>query len=368
MSRWLPVTLLLLAALVTPVSAQKPTTEAPARPAPPAPATMGDVDVATAAATLAKGGSTAERMAAAKRLGTSRNPRALQSLVAALKDENRDVRWAAIEALGELGDRRAVPPLVEYLEKPEAYRWARRLIASALGVIGDRAGVPPLVKLLEDPDPFVRRLAALALVTIGEPSGIARVRSLLRDTTDPTLATVRREYARAEEQRWQAVKRSPAPAPALPASRALRPHEWAGIKVGAARLADVRSVLGKPVQDAPDFALYTGERLLSALRVDSVVLNADSKGVIESIFVFPVWGTVERDVRALLGTGAVGTYGDYLKASGRTAYGAGTRAGGKLHYLPPETVTETYPAMGMLVVYDAAEAGPDRLVKLIIVH
>jgi hypothetical protein len=357
--------IVLLLALATPAAAQAP---APARPAPATVATMADVDVATTIATLAKGGTTAERMAAAKRLGASRSPRAYEPLVAALKDDNRDVRWAAIEALGELGDRRAVAPLVEYLDKPEAYRWARRLIASALGTIGDPAAVPPLVKLLEDADPFVRRLAALALVRIGEPSGVARVRALLADTSDPTLTTVRREYARAEEQRWQTVKRSPAPAPALPPSRALRPREWAGIRVGAARLADVRSVLGKPVQEAPDFVLYTGERLLSALRVDSIVLNADVNGVIESIFVFPVWGTVERDVRALLGNGAVGTYSDYLKASGRTAYGAGTRAGGKLHYLPPETVTETYAAMGMLVVYDAAEAGQDRLVKLIIVH
>jgi HEAT repeat protein/PBS lyase HEAT-like repeat-containing protein len=336
--------------------------ESPAAPAPGA--------MAADLETLARGTDTGARLAAAARLGASRDPRALEALITALGDANRDVRWAAIETLGEIGDRRAVPPLLEYLKKPEAYRWGKRLAASALGAIGDPAAVDALGELLRDDDAFVRRLAALALVRIGDPGGTARVAALLEGPADDTLPTVRRELARAEEQRRRKAAQTavtrPATAPAPPAT--LRPHEWAGVRVGVTRLADVREALGTPLQQAPDFLLYRGERFVSPLRVDSVVLNADARGIVESVFVFPLWGTLDRDVRSLLGQGVVGSYADYLKTSGRAVIGAGTRAEGKLHYLPPEALTEAYAQMGMLVVYDGGESAPDKLVKLIIVH
>ena len=55
----------------------------------------------------------------------------------------------AAGALGELGDRRAVPALIEALGdryKDEAFRAATR----ALGDIGDREAVPALVRVLEE--------------------------------------------------------------------------------------------------------------------------------------------------------------------------------------------------------------------------
>jgi hypothetical protein len=74
-------------------------------------------------------------------------------------------------------------------------------------------------------------------------------------------------------------------------------------------------------------------------------------------------------VRALLGLGKTTTYGEFLALSGRTRHGAGTRADGKLHYLPPEAIVESYPEMGVLVVYDSTDsAASNRLVKLLIIY
>lgn len=324
-------------------------------------------DISGAVELLARGKDTQVRMAAAKQLGGSRNRRALEPLVAALADANRDVRWAAVEALGELGDRRAVPALIEYVKKPEAYRWGKRLVAGALAAIGDPSAVQPLLGLLDDEDPFVRRIAAMALVRIGDPAGVPRVAELAKETGDPTLASVRRELARFEESRRRQVTRirPPEVAASLPP---LRPREWGGFKIGVTRQAEVRQGLGSPLQDAPEFALYRGERLAGPLRADSVVVNADTTGLVDSIFIFPAWGTTDRDVRAVLGRGTLTTYGEFLRSTGKTVAGAGTRADTKLHYVPPQTLTEAYPQMGMLVVYDGGEPAPDRLVKLIIVH
>jgi HEAT repeat protein len=323
-------------------------------------------DVASLAATLAKGDRTEARMEAAKRLGASRDPRALAPLVAALLDPKRDVRWVAVEALGELGDPRAVPALLEYLKKPDAYRWAKRLVASALGAIGSPTGADALVTMLRDEDPFVRRLAALALLRIGEPAGVAAVKTLTADATDPTLGSVRREMARLEERRTREAVPAAATTAAVPVRAPLLAHEWAGFHVGRTTFREIRERLGEPLQESPDFLLYRGDRVSGPMRVDSVVLNADASGLLESIFVFPAWGTMDRDVRAVLGPGRVMPYSEFLKTSGRTAYGAGTKAGGKLHYLPPDAVTEAYADMGLLVVYD--DGAVERLVKLIIVH
>lgn len=326
-------------------------------------------DLAPAIETMTKGTDTAARMEAAKALGASRDARALEALVKALEDPSRDVRWAAVEALGELGDRRAVPPILDYLKRVEAYRWGKRLAAAALGAIGDPRAVEPLVALLEDDDPFVRRAAALALLRLEDPRGLAKVTDLLKDQSDATLGTVRREMARFEAER-SGRPAAPVIARAQASGTApLRPREWAGLRVGVTPITEVRRRLGEPLQQTAEFVLYGGDRVAAPLKADSVVVNTGAGGVIESIFVFPVWGTMDRDIRALLGPGKLMPYAEFLKATGRTAQGAGTNAGGKLHYLPPDAATESFAEMGMLAVYDAADpAARERLVKLLIVY
>lgn len=121
------------------------------------------------------------RMDAAIKLGQAKNPQYLQVLTDALKDSNKAIRWTAAEALWDLGDKRAVRPLIEYLEKGEAYEWGKVITMSALASFKDPQAVNPLIKVLESPNPFLRRSAAVALFTIGDEGAIPALIELLKD-------------------------------------------------------------------------------------------------------------------------------------------------------------------------------------------
>ena len=66
----------------------------------------------------------------------------LKQHIAALKDEDSEVRWNAAKALGKIGDA-AVAPLIAALKDgdPEV----RGNAAKALGEIGDKRAVDPLL-------------------------------------------------------------------------------------------------------------------------------------------------------------------------------------------------------------------------------
>ena len=59
----------------------------------------------------------------------------IECLIAALKDKDSNVREAAAEALGELGDKRAVKPLLTALKKDKDSN-VRDAAAKALGKLG----------------------------------------------------------------------------------------------------------------------------------------------------------------------------------------------------------------------------------------
>ena len=121
------------------------------------------------------------RMEAAMTLGQAKNPKYLQFLTEALKDSNKAIRWTAAEALWEMGDKKAVPALIEYLEKGEAYEWGKVVTMNALASLKDPQAVEPLIRVLESPNPFLRRSAAVALFTIGDARAIPPLIELLKD-------------------------------------------------------------------------------------------------------------------------------------------------------------------------------------------
>ena len=84
------------------------------------------------------------RFNAARALGEIRDPRALESLLDLLRDQNRTVRLAAARALGFIKDERAVEPLSHALG--DRTRMVRNYIAWALGEIGDERAVSALQK------------------------------------------------------------------------------------------------------------------------------------------------------------------------------------------------------------------------------
>lgn len=85
-----------------------------------------------------------------------------ESLVRALQyKKDAKVRAAAARALGDFGDRRAVELLITAIRDPDKdVRWSA---VSALGDIGDRSAVEPLITAIRDPDWDVRDFAAHAL-------------------------------------------------------------------------------------------------------------------------------------------------------------------------------------------------------------
>ena len=136
------------------------------------------------------------RKAAANTLGQIGDARAVEPLIAALKDEywsvcqaaagalvkigvpavepliavlrwDKDVRQgqAAAGALGQIGDARAVEPLIAALK--EEIRSVRRDAATALGQIGDARAVEPLIAALKDQDMYTCEAAAEALDNLG---------------------------------------------------------------------------------------------------------------------------------------------------------------------------------------------------------
>jgi HEAT repeats len=84
------------------------------------------------------------RFNAARALGEIRDPRAVESLLDLLRDQNRTVRLAAARALGFLKDARAVEPLTHTLG--DRARMVRNYVAWALGEIGDERAIPALQK------------------------------------------------------------------------------------------------------------------------------------------------------------------------------------------------------------------------------
>lgn len=104
-------------------------------------------------------------------LGRIGDSRAVEPLIAALKDENNEVRFSAAIALGDIKDPRAIEPLIAILKgepliatlKDDDDGDVRRSAAWALGKIGDLRAVEPLIAALKDEDVYVRKSAKEAL-------------------------------------------------------------------------------------------------------------------------------------------------------------------------------------------------------------
>ena len=71
----------------------------------------------------------------------------LSLFIELLKSPSANVREHAASALGELGNRQAVPALIEALKDEEAV--VREHVASALGKLGDKRAVEPLQEALQ---------------------------------------------------------------------------------------------------------------------------------------------------------------------------------------------------------------------------
>jgi len=123
------------------------------------------------------------QQAAAKALGQLGDTRAVEPLIAALhEDRNSNVRQAAAEALGQLGDTRAVEPLIAALRHPIPVLYVQQAAAKALGQLGDTRATDPLVDTaLRDRDLDVRQAATTALKRLRDARAVEPLIDALRD-------------------------------------------------------------------------------------------------------------------------------------------------------------------------------------------
>lgn len=104
------------------------------------------------------------RAMSAKAIAHLKNTSAVTPLLYCLnnKEEHYRVRLACADALGKLGDRYAVAPLIEVVtDQNERSVYVKESAACALGLIGDVRAVEPLVNILDNSKGLLNRFTFL---------------------------------------------------------------------------------------------------------------------------------------------------------------------------------------------------------------
>jgi bilin biosynthesis protein len=105
------------------------------------------------------------RRRVAKILGDIKDPRAVQCLLLTLDDKDRNVRMLAASSLAEIG-KPCLEGLLEVLKNRDKPFETRADAAWALGKVGDRSAVEPLIVTLGEKDADLRVQASRALARI----------------------------------------------------------------------------------------------------------------------------------------------------------------------------------------------------------
>lgn len=103
------------------------------------------------------------RLAAIKALGDIKDKNAVIVLIGVLREGDTRLGKAAVESLGKIGDSRAVPDIIQFLNKNNE---PSLTAIWALGNIGDGRAIPTLTGLLNNKNKYVRYDAAQSLKKI----------------------------------------------------------------------------------------------------------------------------------------------------------------------------------------------------------
>jgi HEAT repeat protein len=187
-------------------------------------AANGDASAAAAMADAAAKGSWAENCA----LAAMGNTRSVAALIESLPSAGRR-SVQIIEALGQSGNRQAVPAVLGKLqdEQPEV----RGAAAAALGRLGGTQTIARLKPLLSDRSAHVRVQAASGLYRLDDYSGIPVFQELLANSEAPAAGRLVAAEAMAShpDQGWLALVRgltsAGEPDIRLSAARLIAPHD-----------------------------------------------------------------------------------------------------------------------------------------------
>jgi HEAT repeat protein len=143
---------------------------------------------------------------AASSLGYARDRRALEPLLAALRDSAAFVRANAAEALGRIGDARAVVPLISMLDDSDGH--VRLAAISALGTIGDARAVSSLIAVLKEGNSISDHQTVEALRKIGAAAILPLIAALdVKDSSGRGEAVLGRIYLKDDDppEQWRAA-------------------------------------------------------------------------------------------------------------------------------------------------------------------
>lgn len=116
-------------------------------------------------------------------LGTERKKENVPSLIKMLDDESPEVKRAAVNALANIKDSRAVSPLIDRF-KAETNLNLKMNIIIAMGELKSAVSVPTLKTLLKDPYPAFRNEAVRALGKINSPDTYKDIVAMLNDEAE----------------------------------------------------------------------------------------------------------------------------------------------------------------------------------------
>jgi HEAT repeat protein len=143
------------------------------------------------------------------------NPEVINSSLSGL-------RIVACRSLADLGDRRAVMPLIDALLHDPS-QWVAGQAALSLGTFRDKSAVKPLARALRDPSELIRMNAARGLASIASPDSDSALIAALGDTSKDVRAQAATALGRSRSKR------------AVPALMAVLSDESAYVRERAAR-------------------------------------------------------------------------------------------------------------------------------------
>jgi len=134
------------------------------------------------------------RRAAIEILNTCKDKRAVDELIKATADSDWWVSERAADALAEIGDPKAVPAILAMLQRggrgtPIAIR--------ALGKLGDKRALQKVVPYIKDSDKNIKTAAIEASAALANESQVDSLAGLIREHADANDATIARIAARA---------------------------------------------------------------------------------------------------------------------------------------------------------------------------
>jgi HEAT repeat protein len=122
----------------------------------------------------------------------SRTSEMIERLISALDDRHPRVRESAAETLGFIPDPRSVDALITRLSDAAKASWRSigATAAWALGEIGDLRAVEPLIGVLDAPHSGIQREAIQALAKLADPRAVEPLIRVMVRSYDPSIPTI----------------------------------------------------------------------------------------------------------------------------------------------------------------------------------